>query len=289
MHSTSLVSLFVALLSVASTRAAALERRVTHNGTATWFLQGGAAGACGTVHKDTDHVVALQTTQYDNGVFCGRTITITDVTTGKTAVGTVADECPGCNGSGSIDLSESLFEVFAPTSQGVFPGSVDTTLDFPLGYCFYLSTSREAPYHLFREITDSEDGFSIQAPLLREFQCIGGLGYDYVSKFSKGTQSSLRILNILHDPHSSISLRPLLDCRNLCHLSYAHPTSGPGETSIPFVAQGADVLAFVAANDPLVMSTWGRVSGAKDNILFLSDPNSEFASKLGLELDLASL
>ncbi|KIJ32816.1 hypothetical protein M422DRAFT_265299 [Sphaerobolus stellatus SS14] len=63
----------------------------------------------------------LETAQYANGVQCGRTITITDTATGKTAVGTVADECPGCNGSGSIDLSEGLFEVFAPTSQGVFP------------------------------------------------------------------------------------------------------------------------------------------------------------------------
>ncbi|KIJ35875.1 hypothetical protein M422DRAFT_261829 [Sphaerobolus stellatus SS14] len=302
------------------------------------------------------------------------------------------------------------------------------------------------------KITDSEDGFSIQAPLLRKFQCIGGLGYDYVSKFSKDTQSSLRILNVLHDLHSSISLRPLLDCRDLCYLSYAHPTSGPGETSISFVAQGADqlqsvkileyyyrdeligpsllpnpgnndegqplrdslcaptrsfvlpslrtlelkdiiidkativcalappegiqvtlpvfrevifhksaiihprldhydeseedwdlpapesatvyvvpnnrvelerytalanlsarigtekcfmsnrrrrmmegdpkgadVLAFVAINNPLAMSTYGRISGAKDDIFFLSAPNAEFASKLGLELDLSSI
>ncbi|KIJ46623.1 hypothetical protein M422DRAFT_249778 [Sphaerobolus stellatus SS14] len=90
---------------------------------ATYYFQEGATGACGIVHKDTDHVVALQTEQYANGVQCGRTITITDNTTGKTATGIVADLCPGCNGSGSIDLSESLFEVFAPTSQGVFPVS----------------------------------------------------------------------------------------------------------------------------------------------------------------------
>ncbi|KIJ32815.1 hypothetical protein M422DRAFT_183951, partial [Sphaerobolus stellatus SS14] len=94
---------------------------------ATFFFQNGVAGACGTVHKDTDHVVALQTSQYANGVQCGRTITITDNATGKTAVGTVADECPTCDGSGSIDLSESLFEVFAPTSQGVFPGMLCKT------------------------------------------------------------------------------------------------------------------------------------------------------------------
>ncbi|KIJ32828.1 hypothetical protein M422DRAFT_35705 [Sphaerobolus stellatus SS14] len=124
MHSTGFISLFAALLSVVSASPAEpLERRVTHTGTATFFFQEGAAGACGQVHKDTDHIVALQTAQYANGVQCGRTITITDTATGKTAVGTVADECPGCNGSGSIDLSEGLFEVFAPTSQGVFPVS----------------------------------------------------------------------------------------------------------------------------------------------------------------------
>ncbi|KIJ48033.1 hypothetical protein M422DRAFT_248192 [Sphaerobolus stellatus SS14] len=126
MHSTGLITLFAALFSVASASPASpetLERRVTHTGTATFFFQEGAAGACGQVHKDTDHIVALQTTQYDNGVFCGRTLTITDTATGKTAVGTVADECPGCNGSGSIDLSEGLFEIFAPTSQGTFPVS----------------------------------------------------------------------------------------------------------------------------------------------------------------------
>ncbi|KIJ46574.1 hypothetical protein M422DRAFT_249723 [Sphaerobolus stellatus SS14] len=65
----------------------------------------------------------VETAQYANGVQCGQTITITDNTTGKTTTGVVADECPTCNGSGSIDLSESLFKVFAPTSQGVFPVS----------------------------------------------------------------------------------------------------------------------------------------------------------------------
>ncbi|KIJ48023.1 hypothetical protein M422DRAFT_248174 [Sphaerobolus stellatus SS14] len=126
MHATGLLSVFVALLGVASASPASpetLERRVTHTGTATFFFQNGEPGACGQVHKDTDLIVALQTTQYDNGVFCGRTLTITDTATGKTAVGTVADECPGCNGSGSIDLSEGLFEIFAPTSQGTFPVS----------------------------------------------------------------------------------------------------------------------------------------------------------------------
>ncbi|KIJ46629.1 hypothetical protein M422DRAFT_249786 [Sphaerobolus stellatus SS14] len=102
MHATGLLSVFVALLGIASASPASpepLERRVTHTGTATYYLQEGAAGACGIVHKDTDHVVALQTEQYTNGVQCGRTITITDNTTGKTATGIVVDLCPGCNAS----------------------------------------------------------------------------------------------------------------------------------------------------------------------------------------------
>ncbi|KIJ55743.1 hypothetical protein M422DRAFT_151163, partial [Sphaerobolus stellatus SS14] len=89
---------------------------------ATYFYQNGVAGACGKVHKDSEKVVALQTKMYANGGHCGRTIVITDTKTGKQATGVVADECPTCDGAGSIDLSESLFKEFAPTSQGVFPG-----------------------------------------------------------------------------------------------------------------------------------------------------------------------
>lgn len=63
-----------------------------------------------------------ETDTYANGAHCGATITITDTDTGVTATGVVADECPTCNGPGSIDLSEGLFNVFAPNSQGVFPG-----------------------------------------------------------------------------------------------------------------------------------------------------------------------
>ncbi|KIJ41400.1 hypothetical protein M422DRAFT_255592 [Sphaerobolus stellatus SS14] len=62
MHATGLLSVFVALLGVASASPASperLERRVTHTGTTTYYFQEGAAGACGIVHKDTDHVVAL--------------------------------------------------------------------------------------------------------------------------------------------------------------------------------------------------------------------------------------
>jgi hypothetical protein len=44
---------------------------------------------------------------YDNP-YCGKTITITCITTGKTTTATVADKCMGCNGF-SINLSNAAF------------------------------------------------------------------------------------------------------------------------------------------------------------------------------------
>jgi alkyl hydroperoxide reductase 1 len=39
-----------------------------------------------------------------------------------------------------------------------------------------------------------------------------------------------------------------------------------------FKAKGADVVAVLSANDPFVMSAWGKANGIKDEILMLSDP-----------------
>ncbi|KIJ46271.1 hypothetical protein M422DRAFT_102028, partial [Sphaerobolus stellatus SS14] len=88
---------------------------------ATYFWQKGHAGACGQVHQDWDYVVALYTSNYHNGAHCWKKVLITDERTGATAVGVVADECPTCRGPGSIDLSKSLFDIFAPTRDGTFP------------------------------------------------------------------------------------------------------------------------------------------------------------------------
>ncbi|KAJ1305609.1 hypothetical protein OPQ81_000606 [Rhizoctonia solani] len=53
-----------------------------------------------------------------------------------------------------------------------------------------------------------------------------------------------------------------------------------------FQAKGIDVVAVVAANDPFVMSGWGRINGAKDDVVFLTDPYAEWSKKLGITADL---
>ncbi|KAF8580870.1 hypothetical protein K439DRAFT_1619450 [Ramaria rubella] len=89
-------------------------------GIATFFFQNGVAGACGTVHSDSDKIVALQTDTYGNGEHCGKQIMIKDPSTGHTAFATVADECPTCNNKQCIDMSQGLFDEFATAADGEF-------------------------------------------------------------------------------------------------------------------------------------------------------------------------
>jgi expansin (peptidoglycan-binding protein) len=79
--------------------------------------ENGVAGACGTVHSDSDYIVALQTSVYANGAHCGSQISAT--ANGKTITLTVADECPTCVSSGSIDLSEGAFLALSSLDAGV--------------------------------------------------------------------------------------------------------------------------------------------------------------------------
>ncbi|KAF3491384.1 peroxisomal matrix protein [Arthroderma uncinatum] len=53
--------------------------------------------------------------------------------------------------------------------------------------------------------------------------------------------------------------------------------------SLPALKQkGVDVVAFIAFNDPFVMSAWGKANGVTgDDILFLSDIGSKFSKSLG--------
>lgn len=53
-----------------------------------------------------------------------------------------------------------------------------------------------------------------------------------------------------------------------------------------FAAKGIDEIWCVSVNDGFVMAAWGHSLGALGKIRFLGDGSHEFASKLGLELDL---
>ncbi|KAF8623787.1 hypothetical protein AX17_007290 [Amanita inopinata Kibby_2008] len=52
-----------------------------------------------------------------------------------------------------------------------------------------------------------------------------------------------------------------------------------------FKAKGVDVLAVVSANDPFVMSGWGRFTDVKDRILMLSDTYAQWSGSIGLSAD----
>ncbi|KAL0071555.1 hypothetical protein AAF712_001412 [Marasmius tenuissimus] len=86
-------------------------------GRLTYYQTG--LGACGGYNNPSDFIVALNTAQYGGGYpgpNCGKHITISYG--GKTHDATIVDECPTCD-HGDLDLSQSLFEFFAPTSVGV--------------------------------------------------------------------------------------------------------------------------------------------------------------------------
>ncbi|KAF8310644.1 hypothetical protein DL93DRAFT_2084205 [Clavulina sp. PMI_390] len=82
-------------------------------GQGTYYYPG--MGACGWHNKNTDMIVAISTPLF-KGKHCGKTITIT--ANGKTHTAEVVDECPDC-ATNSLDMSPSLFKVFAPESAGV--------------------------------------------------------------------------------------------------------------------------------------------------------------------------
>jgi hypothetical protein len=80
-------------------------------GDITYYQAG--LGACGLASDgDIENVVALphglMGTQSNGNPYCGKTITITCIATGKTTTATVVDKCMGCDGF-SIDLSNAAF------------------------------------------------------------------------------------------------------------------------------------------------------------------------------------
>jgi hypothetical protein len=94
-------------------------------GVATFFFQNGVAGACGTVHSDTDMIAAIDGDRYGNlgkkSSLCGQKVQITNTKNKKTVTVTIADACPTCENSNSIDLSEGAFEKIATLDEGEVP------------------------------------------------------------------------------------------------------------------------------------------------------------------------
>ncbi|CAA7271656.1 unnamed protein product [Cyclocybe aegerita] len=94
-------------------------------GFATYFYQEGNAGACGTVHKDTDMIAAIDGDRYGDlgkrSSLCGKRVKITNTKNQKTVTVTIADACPTCRNSNSIDLSEGAFKVIATLDEGIVP------------------------------------------------------------------------------------------------------------------------------------------------------------------------
>jgi peroxiredoxin len=67
-----------------------------------------------------------------------------------------------------------------------------------------------------------------------------------------------------------------------CHLKHL-----PGfvEGAEEFKKRDVDTVACIAVNDPFVLSAWEEKSGGKGKVLFLSDGNAEFTSKIGMDFD----
>ncbi|OJA12724.1 hypothetical protein AZE42_02883 [Rhizopogon vesiculosus] len=70
-----------------------------------------------------------------------------------------------------------------------------------------------------------------------------------------------------------------------CHINHLPPYLAKYDE---FKAKGVDVIAVIAANDPFVMSGWGRAEGVADKIITLSDINAAWSGDLGLSVDLSS-
>jgi expansin (peptidoglycan-binding protein) len=87
-------------------------------------------GACGITNKDTDYIVAVATTVFDNypgyvnkgntntNPICGRQIVATAF--GEEVTVSVVDRCQGC-AAGDLDFSPSAFEKLADFALGRIP------------------------------------------------------------------------------------------------------------------------------------------------------------------------
>ncbi|KAI0006141.1 RlpA-like double-psi beta-barrel-protein domain-containing protein-containing protein [Russula compacta] len=92
----------------------------TYGGYATWYTQGGVAGACGITHGDGDLIAAMIK---DSGIYneglCGKQVEIINLANSQSVTVVVADECPGCPNDESIDLSTGAFQKLGDLGTGV--------------------------------------------------------------------------------------------------------------------------------------------------------------------------
>ncbi|OJJ48664.1 hypothetical protein ASPZODRAFT_24273 [Penicilliopsis zonata CBS 506.65] len=88
----------------------------THAGTGTVYTQDSVAGSCGTVHSDSDLIVAISTywmkkgqassssSNTNSNTLCSQKISATNILTGTTVTVVVADTCAAC-GENDVDFS----------------------------------------------------------------------------------------------------------------------------------------------------------------------------------------
>lgn len=114
--------------SSASTSSSTTSSQVYTGGYATFYSQDGVAGACGTMHSDSDYVIAIDSNGWwqdyesnDNSPYCGKQITLTNTNNGKSVTATVADVCPTCETNNSLDLSIGAFNQIATEEEGMVP------------------------------------------------------------------------------------------------------------------------------------------------------------------------
>jgi hypothetical protein len=93
------------------------------DGFATFYYQGGVAGACGDKHSDNDLIAAMDTRRYGftgkKSDLCGQKVQITNPKNGKSVTVTIADACPTCENKNSIDLSVKAFNSIATPAEGM--------------------------------------------------------------------------------------------------------------------------------------------------------------------------
>ncbi|KAF8610008.1 barwin-like endoglucanase [Ceratobasidium sp. AG-I] len=98
---------------------------VFEGGFATFFTQNGNAGACGDKHDDYDLVVAADKDRYGDlnkkSDLCGKKVLITNTDNGKQVTAIIADACPTCKNSNSLDLSLGAFDKIGARETGMLP------------------------------------------------------------------------------------------------------------------------------------------------------------------------